>query len=114
MSDDTATVTIPEPATALLARRLEDEMSMLARALLHAMDERDDPEAITWLHRRAAAVRPTESLRKIAHERERQQIAASKRMGTVPEFDAHADDRAAREAFYRTLTPWEGITVDDQ
>ena len=94
------------PATAQLAGALHNELGMMARAVLAAIEERDDPEAMAWLRRRAAAGRPSETLAKIAEDRDRQQAEALRRMA-VP-FDANADTRKQREAMYAKLPAWDG------
>lgn len=104
MSD---TTTEQLPATAQLARQFHDELTLMARALLHAVGETDDQEAMDYLRRRALAARPSEAMRKITENRERQQIEAANRMAQP--FDAHADTRAAREKFYAGLPRWDGV-----
>lgn len=86
------------PAAAKLADALHEEVTLLARALLHAIGETDDPEAIRYLRGRAAMGRPSEALRRFAEEREQQRQEALKLLGVA--FDAHADTRAERAAMY--------------
>jgi hypothetical protein len=81
-----------------------EDVSMLARAVLHVLGETDDPDAVGWARRRAAVANPSEAIEKFAAEvAENRRRAAIERAAGPPLDALPAEFREAREQIRRSL-----------